>query len=144
MGILWENTTPSTELPRDFCAGIGPLQLGVVLVFLIFHIDVVSRLKYLRKKTVFKSHKIIGKMAAWRITDLWWITILCKCNVFYILQVRVKYAELILGYMEKFFNNGSMTMKCHNLNVHEGLGGHTKDGRCVLSWNREICENPLN
>ena len=29
---MWENTTPSTELPRDFCAGIGPLQLGVVLV----------------------------------------------------------------------------------------------------------------
>ena len=27
---------PSTELPRDFCAGIGPLQLGVVLVFLLF------------------------------------------------------------------------------------------------------------
>ena len=27
------NTTPSTELPRDFCAGIGPLQLDVVLVF---------------------------------------------------------------------------------------------------------------
>ena len=26
------NTTPSTELPRDFCAGMGPLQLGVVLV----------------------------------------------------------------------------------------------------------------
>ena len=24
---------PSTELPRDFCAGIGPLQFGVVLVF---------------------------------------------------------------------------------------------------------------
>ena len=23
---------PSTELPRDYCAGIGPLQLGVVLV----------------------------------------------------------------------------------------------------------------
>ena len=33
MGIVWENTTPSTELPRGFCAGIGPLQLGVVLVF---------------------------------------------------------------------------------------------------------------
>ena len=31
---MWENTTASTELPRDFCAGIGPLQLGVVLVFL--------------------------------------------------------------------------------------------------------------
>ena len=29
---MWENTTPSTELPSDFCAGIGPLQLGVVLV----------------------------------------------------------------------------------------------------------------
>ena len=24
---------PSTELPRDFCAGIGPLQLSIVLVF---------------------------------------------------------------------------------------------------------------
>ena len=29
---MWEDTTPSTELPRDFCARIGPLQLGVVLV----------------------------------------------------------------------------------------------------------------
>ena len=36
MGIVWENTTPSTELPRDFCAEIGPLQLGVVLVPLCF------------------------------------------------------------------------------------------------------------
>ena len=36
MGIVSENMTPSTELPRDFCAGIGPLQLGVVLVFLSF------------------------------------------------------------------------------------------------------------
>ena len=26
------NTAPGTELPRDFCAVIGPLQLGVVLV----------------------------------------------------------------------------------------------------------------
>ena len=33
---MWENTTPSTELPRDFCGGIGPLQLGVMLVFHIF------------------------------------------------------------------------------------------------------------
>ena len=32
LGIVWENTTPSTELPRDFSAGIGPLHLGVVLV----------------------------------------------------------------------------------------------------------------
>ena len=33
-----ENTTPSIELPRDFCAGICPLQLGVVLVFEMFHV----------------------------------------------------------------------------------------------------------
>ena len=26
---------PGTEFARDFCAGIGPLQLGVVLVFYI-------------------------------------------------------------------------------------------------------------
>ena len=26
---------PSTEFARDFCAGIGPLQLGVVLVLMI-------------------------------------------------------------------------------------------------------------
>ena len=32
LGIVWDNTTPSTELPRDFCAGIGPRQLGFVLV----------------------------------------------------------------------------------------------------------------
>ena len=32
LGIVWENTTLSTELHNDFCAGIGPLQLGVVLV----------------------------------------------------------------------------------------------------------------
>ena len=36
LGIVWENMTPGTELPRDFCAGIGPLQLGVVLVCLCF------------------------------------------------------------------------------------------------------------
>ena len=28
--------SPGTEFARDFCAGIGPLQLGVVLVFLFF------------------------------------------------------------------------------------------------------------
>ena len=33
---MWENTTPSNELPRDFCAGIGPLQLGVVLILINF------------------------------------------------------------------------------------------------------------
>ena len=28
---------PGTEFARDFCAGIGPLQLGVVLVYLLFY-----------------------------------------------------------------------------------------------------------
>ena len=37
---MWENTSPSTELPRDFCAGIGPLQRGVVLVLLEFQIEI--------------------------------------------------------------------------------------------------------
>ena len=29
--------SPGTEFARDFCAGIGPLQLGVVLVFYFFN-----------------------------------------------------------------------------------------------------------
>ena len=29
---MWENMAPGTEFTRGFCAGIGPLQLGVVLV----------------------------------------------------------------------------------------------------------------
>ena len=28
--------SPGTEFARDFCAGIGPLQLGVVLVIFFF------------------------------------------------------------------------------------------------------------
>ena len=32
---MWENTIPSTELHRDFCAAIDPLQLGIVLVFIL-------------------------------------------------------------------------------------------------------------
>ena len=31
-----ENMAPGTEFARDLCAGIGPLQLGVVLVLHIF------------------------------------------------------------------------------------------------------------
>ena len=31
---MWENATPGTEIPHIFCAVIGPLQLGVVLVIL--------------------------------------------------------------------------------------------------------------
>ena len=33
--------TPSTELSRYFCAGIGPLQLGVVLVIIIIIITII-------------------------------------------------------------------------------------------------------
>ena len=34
-GHMWENTASGTEFPHIFCDGIGPLQLGVVLVFLM-------------------------------------------------------------------------------------------------------------
>ena len=32
---------PGTEFARDFCAGIGPLQLGVVLVIIIIIINII-------------------------------------------------------------------------------------------------------
>ena len=35
---MWEHTAPGTKFTYDFCAGIGPLQLGVVLVFFIVSI----------------------------------------------------------------------------------------------------------
>ena len=47
LGILSENMTPSTELPRDFCAGIGPLQLGVVLVVFLFTSDILMMIEKL-------------------------------------------------------------------------------------------------
>ena len=60
---MWENTTPSTELPRVFCAGIGPLQLGVVLVLII------SRCIY---KITLKSEKLIRRSRKTiYITDRW-------------------------------------------------------------------------
>ena len=77
---------------------------------------------------------LIGKMAARAETAL------CKrnCNVIYIRQIRVKHLELTLGYMGKFFNNGSITMKLHILKVLYGLESHAKDGRCGLSRNEDI------
>ena len=36
-----------------------------------------------------------------------------------------------MGYMENFFNNGSVTMTFHFTNSHEGLGGYAKDRRCA-------------
>ena len=38
MGIVSENTAPGTEFPRVFCVGIGPLQLGIVLVLFFINI----------------------------------------------------------------------------------------------------------
>jgi len=73
---------------------------------------------------------LIDKMAARRITAL------CKRNIILHHQVRVKYLELTLGYMETFFNNGSMKMKCQILNFHEWLGGHAKVG-CVFNLGTE-------
>ena len=35
LGIRWENTALGTEFARNYCAGIGPLQLGVVLVLFL-------------------------------------------------------------------------------------------------------------
>ena len=67
---------------------------------------------------------LIGKMAARRITPL------CKRNVIYICQIRVKHLELTLGYMGTLFDNGSMTMTFHILNVLYDLESHAKDGRC--------------
>ena len=40
--------------------------------------------------------------------------------------------------MGNFFNNESMTMKLHILNVLYGLESHAKDGRCGLSRNGDI------
>ena len=37
--------------------------------------------------------------------------------------------ELTLWHTETFFNNGSMTITFHILNMHEELEGHAKDGR---------------
>ena len=58
------------------------------------------------------------------------ILALCKRNVMYIRQLRVKVLELTLGYMGNFLDNGSMTMKFHILKVLYDLESHAKDGRC--------------
>ena len=58
---MWENTTPCTELPRDFYAEIGPLQLGVVLLVHSFMLstfffkldpltDIINRLRSLERR----------------------------------------------------------------------------------------------
>ena len=75
---------------------------------------------------------LIGKMTARRIRAL------CKRNVIYIRQIRVKHLEWTLGYSGNFFNNGSMTMKLHILNVLYDLESHAKDGRCGLSRDEDI------
>ena len=50
-----------TELPRDFCSGIGPLQLGVVLVFMnVIYVNSIF-LKFLFCKYAIKSKYAIAK-----------------------------------------------------------------------------------
>ena len=50
---MWENTTPGTEIPRIFRAGIGPLQLGVVLVFfLIYEVSLKAKNRFLVQEVV--------------------------------------------------------------------------------------------
>ena len=56
------------------------------------------------------------------------IRALCKRNVIYIRQIRVKHLELTLGYMGKFFNNGPMITKFHILNVQKGSEDMRKMG----------------
>ena len=56
---MWKNTTPCTELPRDFCAGIGPLQLGVVLVF--FRINIIISRIFHPLKLVYVTLEVLCK-----------------------------------------------------------------------------------
>ena len=46
--------SPGTEFARDFCAGIGPLKLGVVLVSFIFNtIQVFTSYQYFSQVPVY-------------------------------------------------------------------------------------------
>ena len=55
---MLENTTPSTELRRYFCAGIGSLQLDVVLVFIRFNLiaNTILQLPHRHKKIFLYVH----------------------------------------------------------------------------------------
>ena len=51
--------SPGIEFARDFCAGIGPLQLGVVLVYYFFN-TLEQKCSKLEKslKMAFKTYRI--------------------------------------------------------------------------------------
>ena len=51
--------TPSTELPRDFCVGIGPLHLGVVLVRNLISIETILELITSFKDVTIAKEKIV-------------------------------------------------------------------------------------
>ena len=68
----------------------------------------IQDMKYRCHRPIIKE----DKMAARRITAL------CKRNLIYVRQVWVKHVELTLKYMGTFFNNGSITIKFHIMNIH--------------------------
>ena len=51
---MWENTALGIEFTHNFCAGIGLLQLGVALVFLMFKLDIIIYLKVHYPTSAFK------------------------------------------------------------------------------------------
>ena len=50
---------PGTEFARDFCAGIGPLQLGVVLVLLYFSKIGFDVLQWLLPMFIFQTDTLL-------------------------------------------------------------------------------------
>ena len=68
----WENTTPSTELPRDFCAGIGPLQLGVVLVLFLSKSKLVYPLQvFLNYIWLLTLFQLLTRCVRWQTCVIW-------------------------------------------------------------------------
>ena len=60
---------PGTEFTRDFCAGIGQLQIGVVLVFL-FLLLLLFTVTTLTETSQLKWHTQITVEADWQVKHL--------------------------------------------------------------------------
>ena len=61
---------PSTDLPRDFCAGIGPLQLSVVLVILLYSMRFCSFSNY--------TVSVINRISMFRMIPINWLLVVCE------------------------------------------------------------------